>query len=270
MSDLTWEAAVVWLRRQPEQAELVRACYYDDPLIDAVKRFADSGEWQAVRSWLPKPPGRVLDLGAGRGISSYALARDGWSVSALEPDPSELVGAGAIRRLAAESALPIDVIRGWGEKLPCRNATFDVVYGRQILHHARDLQALCCEIVRVLKPGGLFMFTREHVISRHEDLDTFLNAHPLHRFTGGEHAYRLEEYLAALREAGLTVDRALNPFESEINLHPHTVMSVKTTLARRYRLPWPWLISDGLLRWLGARSDVPGRAYTFVGRSHAR
>jgi SAM-dependent methyltransferase len=269
MGKLTWEQAVTSLREQPDQAALVRACYYDDPLLEAATRFADSQEWLAVKALLPGTRGRALDLGAGRGISSFALARDGWAVSALEPDAGELVGAVAIRQLAVESALSIVVIRGLGESLPFRDASFDLVYGRQVLHHARDLYALCREVVRVLRPGGVFLPTREHVISRREDLGRFLEGHPLHRYTGGEHAYLLEEYLSALRAAGLTVERALNPFESDINLSPDTVLSVKTMLARRCHLPWPWLIPDGILSWLGSRSCEPGRLYTFVGRLHA-
>ena len=31
----SWEDAVAWLRRQPEQSQLIADCYYDDPLIDA-------------------------------------------------------------------------------------------------------------------------------------------------------------------------------------------------------------------------------------------
>lgn len=41
------------------------------------------------------------------GISIYALAKLGWRVTALDPDPSTIVGAGAFRLLAEESSLPI-------------------------------------------------------------------------------------------------------------------------------------------------------------------
>jgi SAM-dependent methyltransferase len=93
----TWEQAVEWLRQQPDQQTLVRDCYFDDPLIEACERFVNSEEWQATLRYLPRVTGKVLDLGAGRGISSYGLAKAGWQVTALEPDPSNLVGAGAIR-----------------------------------------------------------------------------------------------------------------------------------------------------------------------------
>ena len=35
---MTWEQAVLWLRQQPDSADLVRACFYDDPLSAAADR----------------------------------------------------------------------------------------------------------------------------------------------------------------------------------------------------------------------------------------
>ena len=45
---LTWEDAVVWLREQPDQRQLVLDAYYDDPLIQAAERYFRSGEWQEI------------------------------------------------------------------------------------------------------------------------------------------------------------------------------------------------------------------------------
>ena len=105
----TWEQAVQWLRSQPDQQDLVHAAYYDDPLLSAADRYWRSEEWCAVREFLPPGKGTALDAGAGRGISSFALAKDGFGVTALEPDPSAIVGAEAIRSLAREAGLPIGV-----------------------------------------------------------------------------------------------------------------------------------------------------------------
>lgn len=262
----TWEDAVVWLRNQPDQSELVRACFFDDPLRDAAERYYSSAEWIALRRLLAGRQGSALDLGAGRGISSYALARDGWQVSALEPDPSEVVGAGAIRSLAQEAGLDIRVDQEWGESLPFPDFTFDLVHGRQVLHHARDLHRLCREVARVLKPGGLFIATREHVISKTEDLPEFLASHPLHKMYGGEHAYLLDEYLGAIRASGITVTTVLNPYQSDINLFPNTVSDLKRRLSKRMHLPVA-LLPDFLLSALGAMNREPGRLYTFVGRA---
>ena len=265
MSEITWEQAVLWLRGQPDQDALVRACFYDDPLTDAAKRYHASSEWRAVRRLLPTRSGKALDIGAGRGVSSYALARDGWSVTALEPDASSVVGAGAIRSLAREAKLDIDVVETWGESLPFDDATFDLVHCRQVLHHARDLAQLCREVGRVLKPQGMFIAMREHVISRREDLPAFLASHPLHNLYGGENAYLLDEYEQAIRGAGIHIDRVLNPQESDINLYPETTRDAKRRLAKRLGLPVAGLIPAPLLTWWGKRDRMPGRIYTFVG-----
>ena len=120
----SWEQAVQWLREQPEQQELVLAAYYDDPLPAAADRYWRSEEWQAIRLLLPPAPGVALDVGAGRGIASYALAKEGFAVTALEPDASALVGAQAIRGLAEASGLPIEVTQEFSERLPFEDAQF--------------------------------------------------------------------------------------------------------------------------------------------------
>lgn len=262
---LTWEEAVLWLKSQPEQDALVKACFYDDPLLAAAERFYSGTEWKAVQKLIGPVQGNALDIGAGRGISAYALAKDGWATVALEPDPSHEVGAGAIRRLAAEGEVRIDVVENWGEALPFENGAFDLVHVRQALHHASDLRQLCREIGRVLKSGGIMIATREHVISHRRDLDEFLRRHPLHALYGGENAYLLNEYLDAITAAGITVSRVLNPFASDINLFPETLGSVKARIVKKFRLPSARLIPDALLSLRGKLTDDPGRLYTFLG-----
>ena len=260
---ISWEAAVQRLRSDPTAQDLVRACYYDDPLTMAAERFFHSSEWVATQTLLP-PVGRALELGAGRGIASYALARSGWTVTALEPDASALVGASAIRALAKDSGLAIEVIETWGEALPFGDASFDLVYCRAVLHHSRDLDLLCREAARVLKPEGSFFALREHVISRAEDLPAFLNAHPLHRIYGGEHAFLLSDYLRAIRLAGLRNTHLLGPYSSDINLFPESMAGVKRRIAARLHLPGFSWIPDAALRLMDWQSNAPGRHYSFV------
>jgi len=264
--NISWEAAVLWLRNQSDQQELVRACYFDDPLLDAAERFHLSSEWQAVKNYLPPTPGKALDLGAGRGISAYALAKDGWDTVALEPDKSDIVGTGAIKSLIAGSDLQIEVVEDWGEELPFPRESFDLVYCRQLLHHAKDLNRLCREIGRVLKNKGTFIATREHVISRKQDLPVFLENHPLHNLYGGENAYLLKEYVSAISQAGLRLTKTLNPFNSEINLYPDAITDIKKKIAMRTKLPISKFIPDILINLLGDIITTPGRLYSFIGQ----
>ena len=261
----SWEEAVLWLKAQPDQDELVRACFYDDPLVGAAERYYASPEWEAVRALLGRRSGRALDVGAGRGISSYALALDGWQVTALEPDPSLVVGGGAIEQLAKATDLPIQVAKALGETMPFPNATFDLVYGRQVLHHARDLSALCAEMARVLRPGGTFLATREHVIFRDSDLAEFLTHHPLHPLYGGENAYRLSAYKGAIQSAGIRLTQVLNPWSTAINLYPRTDADVAEAIHARFPILPTSALTPSVLRRLGWLLRSPGTNYSFVG-----
>lgn len=271
----TWEQAVSWLRSQPQQETLVKDCYYDDPIELAAERFSNSEEWLAVQKLLlGHLSGKVLDLGAGRGISSYAFAKAGCSVTALEPDPSALVGAQAIQSLVDKTGVAIQTVQEYGETLPFAENTFDIVYGRAVLHHAQDLDKLCFEASRVLKPGGTLIATREHVISQKADLTTFLQSHPLHSLYGGENAYLLREYTEAIAKAGLNLKKVIAPYQSVVNYAPMTEVEFQTRLASmltRYcgsklatelasnktiQAMYGWLLSQ--------KSNYPGRHYSFL------
>jgi SAM-dependent methyltransferase len=270
----TWEEAVAWLIAQPDKQEIVKACYYDSPLKSAADRYWQSAEWQAIQQYLPSNLGQALDIGAGRGISSYALAKDSWQVTALEPDPSDLVGVGAIQQLAAGEELPITVVREFGESLPFKDASFDLVFARQVLHHAQDLPQLCREIYRVLKSGGIFIAVRDHVIAKKEDLPKFLDRHPLHNLYGGENAFLLSEYISAIRAAKLEVRQVFGSFDTPINYAPHNEDTLKQELAERFgSIPGGGIVANMLLnqtifpstlKFLSKIDRRPGRLVSFV------
>jgi SAM-dependent methyltransferase len=272
---LKWEQAVQALKENRDLQDLVRACYYDEPIIKAAQRFTESEEWQEIKKilhdWIP---GKVLDLGAGHGISSYAFVRTGCAVTALEPDSSPVVGTGAIKNLAQVANLDITIVQALGEDLPFADASFDIVYGRQILHHAGNLLKLCQEAARVLKPSGVFISTREHVISRPEDLAKFLLQHPLHASYGGENAFLLAQYCNAIYQAGLDLRKKFGPYESVINYFPLTKKEMTERVAAGLKKYFGTTTSDWLSCHSGLQSlicrcrswldNTPGRLYSFV------
>ncbi len=276
-----WEQAVIWLREQPDQAALTRACYYDDPVEEAARRFWRSPEWRATRDLLGPRSERVLDLGAGRGIASHAFAHEGCRVFALEPDGGSVVGVGAVQELERATGLRIRPTRGWGEDLPFRSQSFDLAYGRQVLHHASDLQALLREVCRVLRPGGRVLFAREHVVDGERELGEFLARHPLHWRYGGEHAYTLDEYLEAMESSGLTEIRRYGPLETPINYEPMSEEQWWRLCAEPLRARVGGrvakkltdresvlgrMILGALARRASRLCSVPGRLYSFSGR----
>src|SRR5574342_773547 len=268
------EEAVLRLRADPGRAGLRRDAYLDGDVAGACRRFLASGEFGEVRRLLAGrlQGGTVLDLGAGTGIASFALATAGASrVVALEPDPSDVVGHGCLRRACA--GLPVEVVAGVAEALPFASGSFRVVYARQVLHHARDLQAALRESARVLEPGGLLLASREHVADDDRQLQAFLRQHPIHQLAGGERAHPLDAYRQAIGRAGLVNMKTLGPWESVVNAFP-AVRSEderadypRRLLGQRYgalgalaaRLPG---VQAAVWRWL--RRPVGGRLYSFL------
>ena len=243
------------------------SCFYDDPLLQSVMRYHQSSEWQAVNGLLSGlKKGRALDIGAGRGIATYALAKDGWRVTALEPDPSPIVGAEAIREVARSGNGDIDVVEEFAEKIPFNDNRFDLVYGRAIMHHAKDLDGFCREVHRVLKPDGVFLFTREHVVNNKRELQLFLDAHPLHAIYQGEYAYPLKQYERALKRAGLIIRKTIFPYDSDINLFPSNHVEFREKISAKLKIKIPNKIFYHLIiPILNFRNRSPGRLFSFIG-----
>jgi SAM-dependent methyltransferase len=283
MAGHTYEQSVQWLRSRPEHAELVRLSYLDEDTLAAARRFTSSEEFAEVSRLLrlgSPPARRVLDVGCGNGIASFAFAALGYDVDAVDPDPSDDVGAGAARRLAAHAtagSLRVTIARV--EELPFADRTFDVAYTRQAVHHFDDLASGLRECARVLRPGGVLLATREHIVDDDAQLAAFLRDHPLHHLHGGENAYPLERYLAELDAAGFVSVRALGPYDTVINHFPESNADVRASLELSLRgklgplgFAGPWAARIGPVerrfrRSASALCAAPGRMYSFLATS---
>lgn len=120
-------------------------------LYDAPLGEADGGVGAFVRSWLPAPPARVLEIGCGDGRLALALAEEGWLVTAVDP--------------AAPEGEPF--IRGAIEDLePSEHGLFDAAVAVLSLHHLHDLGVALDRVRSLLGPGAVFIvdeFSKEEL-----------------------------------------------------------------------------------------------------------
>lgn len=100
---------------------------------------------------LGKAPIQVLDLCAGTGDQSTALADRGHDVDALDFSPAMVIRAAAKHRRAGRSIAPIV---GDALNLPWPDDTFDAVTISFGLRNVADLDRCLAEIRRVLRPDG--------------------------------------------------------------------------------------------------------------------
>jgi 2-polyprenyl-3-methyl-5-hydroxy-6-metoxy-1,4-benzoquinol methylase len=234
---MTWEETIQHIRNEPDYSELVAKAYFDADLELNVQRFKNSLEFKETESiintYAPKAK-TILDIGCGNGISAINFAQKGYYVTAVEPDSSETVGAGAIRALKKTLNLDnIEIFEDFAENIQFDRNSFDIVYVRQAMHHANHLNNFIGECVRVLKPNGLLLTIRDHVILDDKDKSWFFEAHPLHKFYGGENAYTTLQYRQAIKNAGATILKELKYYDSVINFFPKTQQQIDAEVLKK-------------------------------------
>jgi SAM-dependent methyltransferase len=122
------------------------------------------GAWTPLATpetyWISKKLGdirglKVLDLGCGLGEGSVYFALQGANVTAsdLSPGMCDLT-----KRVGEFNGVELQTLITSATDLSnIPDATFDIVYGANMLHHV-DIEACINEVYRVLKPGGRAAF----------------------------------------------------------------------------------------------------------------
>lgn len=103
---------------------------------------------------------RVLDLGAGWGLTSEMLAYAGARVQAVDINP---LFVELIKRRVARTGLPIEASQGNFDQFAFEVNAFDLVLFYECLHHAQKPWETLERIRSALKPGGLVAFAGEPI-----------------------------------------------------------------------------------------------------------
>ena len=145
----------------------------------------------------------ALDLGAGGGHVSYALARHARRVIATDLS-SEMLAA--VARTAREKGLSnIETTQAPAEHLPFEDETFDFVASRFSAHHWRDFDAGLREARRTLKRGGRAAFVDVYAPGQ-ALFDTHLQAIELLRDHSHVRDYTSAQWLDTLGRSGFAVE----------------------------------------------------------------
>ena len=109
------------------------------------------------------PYGDALELGAGTGFFLLNLKQAGVIDRGCVTDLSPGMVEAALRN-AKNLGFEIDGRVADAESLPFDDASFDLVVGHAVLHHIPDVELAMREVMRVLRPGGRFVFAGEPTI----------------------------------------------------------------------------------------------------------
>ncbi|MEY4763151.1 MAG: malonyl-[acyl-carrier protein] O-methyltransferase BioC [Pseudomonadota bacterium] len=142
-----------------QQRDIARSFGRASASYDAAARLQATvrGELLSRLDGLTIEPQVVLDLGAGTGLGTEPLKRRYRKAQVVAMDLAE----GMLREARRHSRFwrPIRCVAGDAARLPLRDASVDLVFSSLMLQWCEPLDTALAEISRVLKPGGLLLFS---------------------------------------------------------------------------------------------------------------
>lgn len=169
---------------------------------------AQAAEWDARYSehdgarWSGRPngrllaevagltPGRALDVGCGEGADAIWLARNGWTVTAIDVSDVALTRA---RRAAELAGAVVEWVCGDALRAPFPAGSFDLVSMQYPALPKAAGEAAVRALLGTVRPGGLLLAVyhdlsdehREHMKSQGTDPADYVGADDLARLLGG-------------------------------------------------------------------------------------
>ncbi|MCG9973019.1 class I SAM-dependent methyltransferase [Christiangramia crocea] len=121
--------------------------------------FIRTSIFRSLKKFLPQANGKMLDVGCGK-MPYKKFILENSSVD-------EYVGLDIEGALEYEKDLKPDVT--WnGEVIPAEDDSYECAMATEVLEHCPNPEQVMKEVLRVLKPGGVFFFTVPFLWNLHE------------------------------------------------------------------------------------------------------
>jgi len=216
---------------------------YDERCIDYARgRF----EHVAGRSGWPYPT--ALEIGCGTGFFLLNLTQAGVLTWGSVTDISPGMVATAVANAEA-LGLTVSGQVADAESLPYPDDSFDLVVGHAVLHHIPDVELAFREALRVLKPGGRFVFAGEPT-HRGEVIPRLLSRLTWELATRVSRLPLLANRWARSRE-DLTASSRAAALESVVDLHTFDPDDLARTAARAGAVDVRTVTEEFTAAWFG-------------------
>ncbi len=156
----------IWPWQMPEK--WIRGVRFDENSLDkANSSYYQEIEYNYIKGIMKYnlydmaiPKGACLDIGCGVGGMTYSLASTGnWSLNVgLDVDKSRIKAAQYYAKINGYND-NVSFLIGDGKRLPFVNNSISLVFAVSVLEHVYEWEDLVREVIRVLKEGGIAVFS---------------------------------------------------------------------------------------------------------------
>lgn len=148
----------------------------------------------------------VLDVGCGDGLCIHFCANRGAEVSLVDIDADKV--RGVQQKLLQTPARAVHAQASNANPLPFAEAQFDKIISTEVLEHVDDPAQFLRELVRVGKPGALYLLAVPHSTSEGIQKELAPSIH----FEKPNHIriFTPESFATLVQDCGLTIERTTN------------------------------------------------------------
>ncbi|MGM9937991.1 MAG: class I SAM-dependent methyltransferase, partial [Candidatus Ornithomonoglobus sp.] len=166
------------------------------------KQTQDEEHLNAILEFLPIKSGmRILDLGAGSGYLSFAIAKKYHDVKLIGLDIVEKALESNRKKAIKAKLNNISFVNYDGTDFPFNDKSFDMVISRYALHHFPMITASIAEVSRVLKWDG-YLFISDPAPNAN-DSQRFIDAYMQLKKDGHIKFYTSEEWINICEKSDL-------------------------------------------------------------------